>query len=119
MQGSAYDSAQMDDCLFHDPARPFLVASLDMCLARLRARRPIHCRECEAGCHLPRHIPSSRADKLWGMGEPLVCVQPRSDGLVSFYTYLFAQRSSDALGSREAFGMVYRLASEGLVYWSC
>ena len=35
------------------------------------------------------------------------------------YLFVRAEVLSDALGSREAFGMVYRPASEGLVYWSC
>ena len=73
----------MDDHVVYDPARPIMVANLDMRLYRIRARRAVHRRQCQAGRDLPRHLPSRGANKLRRLGEPLVCVQQRGDGMVS------------------------------------
>ena len=64
----------MDDRLFYDPAWSLVVASLDMRLARVRARRTIYRRQRETRCDLSCHIPRSRADELRSLGEPVVRV---------------------------------------------
>ena len=73
----------MDDCLFHDPTWPLVVAGLDMRLDWVRARRAVHRCQCEAGCDLPCYIPDSGADKLWRLGQSLVRLQQRRNGMVS------------------------------------
>ena len=77
----------MDDRVLDGPARALLVASVDLCLARLLVRRAVHCVERTAGRGVPCDVPGGGTDELRSLREPLACVQPRCHGLVRFLTW--------------------------------
>ncbi len=55
----------MDDCLLYGPTWAVVVAGMDLCLDRVRLRRPFHRHERAPGRCIPRHLPRRRANKLW------------------------------------------------------
>ena len=72
----------MDDRIIHDPAGSILVAGMVGRLDRVRPCRPIYRHECSTWSNLPHNFPSSLEDKLWDIGQSVVCLQSRSYGVV-------------------------------------
>lgn len=75
------NSKQMDDCVLDDPTRAFMVASLALCMDRLRSRRSLYRSERAPWSNVSCHFPSCRQNKLWPLRKSVVHLQPGRDGL--------------------------------------
>lgn len=73
---------KMDDCIVHDSARPFMVAGMAMRLDRIRHCCALYCNQCTSRSNIPRHFPGGRSHLFRDLGQPLVRLQQRGDGMV-------------------------------------
>jgi hypothetical protein len=85
-----------------------MVAGMALRLDRIWHCCAIHCGECPSWSNLSHHIPGGRSHLFWYLGQPLVRLQQRGDGMVGHIEALFVDRRLTAL---VAFGMVSRPAS--------
>lgn len=81
-------STQMDDRFFYGATQAFVVASLDMCLARIWHCCSVHCSECAPWSNLPRHVPCGRTDELWSIRKLVVYIKPWCNGVVSVIYFI-------------------------------
>jgi hypothetical protein len=72
----------MDDRFLHGSARPLLVASLDLRLARVRHRLSLSRAQRAARSDSPHHVPRRLSHELRPLGIAVVYLQSRRDGMV-------------------------------------